>query len=58
MYKKGDPLVKQNYRPVSVLPSLAKLFEGEIKDHLCLLFQDRSSPFMSGFRKVTDVRVS
>ncbi len=34
MYKKDDPLLKQNYRPVSVLPSLLskKLFEGKIKE--------------------------
>ncbi len=49
MYKKGDPLVTD--RPVSVLPSLSKLFEGEIKDHLCLFFQDGFSPIVSGFRQ-------
>ncbi len=51
VYKKGDPLLKQNYRPVSVLPSLSKRFEGEIKNQLSLFFQDKISPYMSGFRK-------
>ncbi len=32
VYKKGDPLLKQNYRPVSVLPLLSKLFEGKRPD--------------------------
>ncbi len=51
VYKTGDPLLKQNYGPVSVLPLLSKRFEGEITDQLSLFFQDKISPYMTGFRK-------
>ena len=27
IYKKGDPLEAENYRPISVTPTLAKIFE-------------------------------
>ena len=34
MYKKLDPSDKTNYRPVSVLPLLSKVFETNIYDQL------------------------
>ena len=34
VYKKLDPSDKANYRPVSVLPLMWKLFEKLIYDHL------------------------
>ena len=40
-----------NYRPVSVLPNISKVFEKEIIFQLSSYFQDFMSPFISGFRK-------
>ncbi len=41
VYKKGNPLSirKCNYRPVSVLPCLSKIFEGVIVDQLSEYFE-------------------
>ena len=49
VYKKGDPLRKQ-YKTVSFVSSLAKLFEGEINQQLYLFFHDNLSPYWSDFR--------
>ena len=35
IYKKLDPSDKANYRPVSILPLLSKVFEKIIYDQLC-----------------------
>lgn len=51
IYKKKDNLDKANYRPVSVLSSLSKLFETIIVDQLSRYFNDIFSSDMSGFRK-------
>lgn len=34
VYKKGDKLNPKNYRPISVLPTIAKIFEKIVKDKL------------------------
>ena len=34
VYKKKDPLDKQNYRPISILPFISKLFENAINSQL------------------------
>ena len=51
IFKKDDRLDKRNYRPVSVLPCISKIFEGIIVDQLSLYFEQLFSPFLSGFRK-------
>jgi len=51
VFKKGDNLNKQNYRPVSILPSMAKIFEHVIVDQLMSYFEPLFSPLLSGFRK-------
>ena len=43
VYKKKDPLDKANYRPVSILPALSKIFER--------ILADQMMEFFSAFRK-------
>ena len=39
VYKRDDPLKKENYRPVSLLPHVSKIFEGliykQINGYMC-----------------------
>ena len=49
IYKKGDTSDKNNYRPVSVLPAISKLFEKVSFDQLYSSFLPTFSPNMSGF---------
>ena len=49
--KKKDPLDKQNYRPVSILPTISKLYERTIHDQLTEFFNNVFSPFLAAFRK-------
>ena len=49
IYKKGDTSDKNNYRPVSVLPAISKLFEKVLFDQLYSSFLPTFSPNMSGF---------
>jgi hypothetical protein len=41
---------KTNYRPVSVLPAISKLFERTIFDQLSSFFENHFHPFLSAFR--------
>jgi hypothetical protein len=54
IYKKGDSLKKENYRPISVLSCVSKIFEGVIVDQLSQYFESHLSQFISGFRKGHD----
>ena len=50
IYKKSDPLDKKNYRPVSILTSLSKLFEKLLESQL-ISFQNKIlNPGISAFR--------
>ena len=51
VYKKEDPLDKKNYRPVSVLPCLSKLFERVLLEQINVFFESVSSKYLSCFRK-------
>ena len=51
IFKKNDLLNKQNYRPVSTLPCLSKIFEGVLVAQLTTYFNQIFSPYLSGFRK-------
>ncbi len=54
IHKKYDVMLKENYRPVSVLPALSKIFEGVLVDQLTGYFKQHLSPYVSGFRKGHD----
>ena len=51
IFKKGDNLSKNNYRPVSVLPCQSKLFEGLISKQLLNYFENKMSKFLAAYRK-------
>ena len=52
IFKKEDPLNKKNYRPVSILPTISKIFERILFDQLTK-FSNKFFPlFLRGFRKV------
>jgi hypothetical protein len=49
--KKGNALEISNYRPVSVLPNISKIFEQEMVSQLSVYFEDIFHQYVSGFRK-------
>ncbi len=51
VYKKDDPMNKANYRLISVLPTLSKIFEGILVDQMSNAMAIIFSPHLSGFRK-------
>ena len=50
-YKKGDKTDKSNYRPISILPAMSKIFERIIYKQLYTFFENILSKFQCGFRK-------
>ena len=52
VFKKKDPLNKSNYRPVSVLPIVSKLFEKIIQQQVNSFISNCLSPYLCGYRKV------
>ena len=50
-YKKEDPTNTKNYRPISVLPTVSKIFERLIQKQLSSHFNQHLSPFLCGYRK-------
>ena len=51
LHKKEDPLKKENYRPVSLLPHVSKVFERIIYKQINIYMQDKLSKHITGFRK-------
>ena len=51
LFKKKDPLNKENYRPVSILPTLSKEYERVMHDQLTEHFDKNFNPFLAAFRK-------
>ena len=51
MYKKKDNLVEENYRPVSVLTALSKIYESSLNDQLLQHFITIFNDFLSANRK-------
>ena len=50
-YKKLDPLKKENYRPVSLLPHVSKVFERIIYQQINTYMKDKLSKCLAGFNK-------
>ena len=51
LYKKLDPLNKENYRPVSLLPHLPKVFERIIYKQINSYMESKLTKCLTGFRK-------
>ena len=48
---KGDADNKENYRPISILPTISKVFERIMFDQINSFIQNKFSKFLCGFRK-------
>ena len=51
VYKKDSLYEKSNYRPISVLPNLSKIFENVLYDQISSFFENIFSKYQTGFRK-------
>ena len=51
VFKKENPLLTKNYRPVSVLPTVSKVFERLMQKQLNEHINQFLSPFLCGYRK-------
>ena len=51
IHKKKDKSDKTNYKPVSILPNISKIYEKLIYGQLYDYFDETLSPCQSGFRK-------
>ena len=51
LFKAGDKTDKRNYRSVSILNSISKIFENVLKDQIVPFFEKLLSKFMSAYRK-------
>ena len=51
VYKKDEKFLKNNCRPVSILPSVSKIYERGIYDQLNYYFHPLFSKLQCGFRK-------
>ena len=51
LHKKNDPLDKENYRPVSILPIISKVCERAMHNQLSEFFDNIFHPSLAAFRK-------
>ena len=51
IFKKGDKLNKNNFRPVSILTGISKIYEGVLNDQLSAHFDVLFHKMLSAFRK-------
>ena len=51
VFKKKNPLSKENYRPVSVLPIISKVFEKLMQNQINLHVKSFLSPYLGGYKK-------
>ena len=51
VFKKNNPLEKENYRPVSVLLIVSKIFQRVMQEPLTLFKAKPLSPYLCGYRK-------
>ena len=51
VFKKDDDLNKENYRPVSILSHMSKVFERIFYKQIDRFMTSKFSPFLCGFRK-------
>ena len=51
IFKKNDPQKSKNYRPVSVLPVVSRVFERLLHKQMSLHVEEYLSPYLCGYRK-------
>ena len=51
LFKKDDAFSKKNYRPITVLPSVSKIFERLMQNQMLPFTERFMSPLLCGFRK-------
>ena len=51
IFKKGDATLTKNYRPVSVLPTISKIFERLMLKQIVSYIEKFLSPYLCGYRK-------
>ena len=51
LYKKGKKDIKGNYRPLSILPNLSKIFEKCMFEQMSQFFENIFLKYQCGFRK-------
>ena len=51
VHKKNETTNKENYRPVSILPSISKIFERNMYDQIFIYINNYLSDYLCGFRK-------
>ena len=51
LLKKKNPFNKETYRPVSVLPTISKIFERSMHDQLSTFMGGYFNSFLAAFRK-------
>ena len=51
LFKKEDAFMKKNYRPITVLPSVSKIYERMMQDQMLPFVQSFLSPLLCGFRE-------
>ncbi|MCU7801455.1 MAG: reverse transcriptase family protein, partial [gamma proteobacterium symbiont of Lucinoma myriamae] len=51
LHKKNDPMEKSNYRPVSVLPTISKVYENTLSEQLSSHFENIFDQYLCAFRK-------
>ena len=51
LFKKEDAFTKKNYRPITVLPSVSKIYERLVQDQMLTFVQSFLSSLLCGFRE-------
>ena len=51
IHKKEDKTLKKNYRPVSLIPVVSKLFERDMYNQILSYIENFLSPYLFGYRK-------
>ncbi|MCH2405854.1 MAG: reverse transcriptase family protein [Nitrosopumilus sp.] len=51
IHKEKEKILKKNYRPVSILPTLSKLYEGTMNEQIYTYVEKYLSPYLFGYRK-------
>ena len=52
VFKRNDPLAKENYRPITVLPAVDKVFEQLVAKQITEMFDKRLGHGLTAYRKI------